>query len=126
MNYFVRRQEDDYSRCDGMLHEIKARDSLYKVSRLYGIPLEDLMEKNPMTDVYNLTIGDKLCIPVKHVPYIIWEGDTLDSVLERFHMDYRTFRDANPQMMPFKMETDSVIYIPESHMSAGRTPGSAG
>lgn len=46
MNYFVRRQEDDYSRCDGMLHEIKARDSLYKVSRLYGIPLEDLMEKN--------------------------------------------------------------------------------
>ena len=46
MNYFVRRQEDDYSRCDGMLHEIKARDSLYKVSRLYGIPLEDLMEKH--------------------------------------------------------------------------------
>lgn len=38
MNYFVRRQEDDYSRCDGMLHEIKARDSLYKVSAFMVSP----------------------------------------------------------------------------------------
>ena len=60
MNYFVRRQDNEYGRCDGMLHEIRERDSLYKVSRLYGVTVEDLMEKNPTVDVYNLTIGDKL------------------------------------------------------------------
>lgn len=47
MNYFVRRQDNEYGRCDGMLHEIKERDSLYKVSRLYGVTVEDLMEKIP-------------------------------------------------------------------------------
>ena len=56
MNYFVRRQDNEYGRCDGMLHEIRERDTLYKVSRLYGVTLEDLMEKNPMVDVYNLSL----------------------------------------------------------------------
>ena len=60
MNYFVRRQDNEYGRCDGMLHEIRERDSLYKVSRHNGVTEEDIMEKNPTVDVYNLTIGDKL------------------------------------------------------------------
>ena len=71
MNYFLRRQDNDYDRCDGMFHEIKERDSLYKISRFYGISLSELMEKNPNVDVYNLKIGDKLCIPVKNMPYIV-------------------------------------------------------
>ncbi len=114
MNYFVRRQDNEYGRCDGMLHEIRERDSLYKVSRLYGVTVEDLMEKNPTVDVYNLTIGDKLCIPVKHIPYIIQNGDTLDWLLEHFNMDYLTFRNANPQMKPIMMTENDVVYIPET------------
>ena len=113
MNYFVRRQENEYGGCDGMIHEIKEGDSLYKVARLYGISLEDLMEKNPTVDVYNLRIGDKLCIPAKHIPYIIKPGDTLDWILDHFGIDHVTFRNANPQMPPFRMEENSVVYIPE-------------
>ena len=114
MNYFVRRQDNEYGRCDGMLHEIRERDTLYKVSRLYGVTLEDLMEKNPMVDVYNLTIGDKLCIPVKHIPYIVQNGDTLDWLLEHFNLDYETFRYANPQMKPIVLAENDVVYIPET------------
>lgn len=112
MNYFVRRQDNEYGGCDGMLHEIKEKDSLYKVSRLYGVTVGDLMEKNPTVDVYNLTIGDKLCIPVKHIPYIIQPGDTLDWLLDHFNMDYNAFRKANPQMQPLLLEENSVVYIP--------------
>ena len=65
-------------------------------------------------DVYNLTIGDKLCIPVKHIPYIIQSGDTLDWLLEHFNMDYETFRSANPQMKPIMLTENDVVYIPES------------
>ncbi|MDD3221496.1 MAG: LysM peptidoglycan-binding domain-containing protein [Clostridia bacterium] len=114
MNYFVRRQDNEYGNCDGMLHEIKERDSLYKVSRLYGVTLNDLMEKNPTVDVYNLTIGDKLCVPVKHIPYIIQSGDTLDWLLEHFNMDYDMFRKANPQLAPWTLEENSVVYIPQN------------
>ena len=72
------------------------------------------MEKNPTVDVYNLRIGDKLCIPVKHMPYIIQGGDTLDWLLEHFNMDYKTFRNANPQMKPIMLPENDVVYIPET------------
>ena len=114
MNYFVQRQDTEYGRCDGIIHEIKSGDSLYKVSRLYGITLDDLLEKNPNVDVYNLRISERLCIPVKHIPYIIKQGDTLDRVLEQFDLNYEDFRRANPQMTPFMMEENTVVYIPEN------------
>ena len=116
MNYFLRRQDNDYDRCDGMFHEIKERDSLYKISRFYGISLSELMEKNPNVDVYNLKIGDKLCIPVKKMPYIVKKGDTLDWVLDHFKLDYDTLRNANPQMSPLMLEENEVIYIPGQGM----------
>ena len=114
MNYFVRRQENEYGGCDGMIHEIKEGDSLYKVARLYGISLEDLMEKNPTVDVYNLRIGDKLCIPMKYKTYQIKQGDTLDELLERFLIDYESFRGVNPQMKSIKLPEGEVVFLPET------------
>lgn len=113
MNYFLHRQDNEYGRCDGILHEIKEDDTLYRLSRFYQVNLEELFEKNPNVDVYNLKIGDKLCIPVKHMPYIIKKGDTLDWLLEHFNIDYPTFRSANPQIQPFVMTENEVVYIPE-------------
>ena len=113
MNYFLHRQDNEYGRCDGILHEIKEDDTLYRLSRFYQIDMEELFKKNPNVDVYNLKIGDKLCIPVKHMPYIIKKGDTLDWLLEHFNMDYPAFRLANPQMQPFVLTENEVVYIPE-------------
>lgn len=112
MNYFLHRQDNEYGRCDGILHEIKERDTLYLLSRLYGVPISQLLEKNPNVDVYNLKIGDKLCIPMNHMPYIIKPGDSLDWILEHFDIDYKELRDANPQMEPLMMPENEVIYIP--------------
>jgi spore germination protein YaaH len=114
MNYFVRRQDNEYGTCDGMLHEIKEGDTLYKISRMHGVTVGDLLEKNPTVDVYNLTIGDKLCIPVKHLPYIIQKGDTLDWLLEHFNLDYDTFRRANAQLESWQLPENEIVYIPQN------------
>lgn len=112
MNYFVHRQDNEYGSCDGILHEIKENDTLYLLSRMYGVKISDLLEKNPRVDVYNLKIGDKLCIPMKHMPYIVKAGDSLDGLLEHFDISYEAFREANPQMPPLMLTENEVVYIP--------------
>ena len=34
MNYFLKQQDQEYGQCDGVLHEIKENDTLYKLSTL--------------------------------------------------------------------------------------------
>lgn len=114
MNYFLKRQDSGYSPCDGILHEIKNNDTLYKISRLYQIPLNDLIDKNPMIDVYNLKIGDTLCIPVKHRNYLVKKGDTLDWILDKFDLDYESFRNANPQLSPIFLKENEMIFVPHT------------
>lgn len=53
----------NYERCKGFIYEIQEGDTLYLLSRRFSIPLVELMRANPYADVYQLKIGDTLCIP---------------------------------------------------------------
>lgn len=55
----------NYEYCNGRTHTIKKGDTLYALSRRYRVPLEMLLRANPYVDVYNLQVGDTLCIPVR-------------------------------------------------------------
>lgn len=47
-----------------MIHVIKEGDNLYQLSRQYRVPLALIMRANPYVDVYNLQVGQEICIPV--------------------------------------------------------------
>lgn len=55
----------NYEYCDGMTHTIKKGDTLYEISRAHNVPLSLLLRANPYVDVFNLQIGDTLCIPTR-------------------------------------------------------------
>ncbi|MDF2542212.1 MAG: hypothetical protein K0S47_1930 [Herbinix sp.] len=76
--------------CNGINHIIQKGDTLYSISRNYNVPLELIMRENPFTNVYNLQIGDVLCIPTKQMQeqfhfttYLIEDGDTIGTVLDK-------------------------------------------
>lgn len=53
--------------CNGMVHVIKQGETLYQLSRRYRVPLALILRANPYVDVYNLQIGQEICIPmVRH------------------------------------------------------------
>ena len=54
--------------CRGLIHVIEKGDTLYLLGRRYGVRVSDIMYANPYVDVYNLQIGDELCIPVAPMP----------------------------------------------------------
>ena len=73
-----------------MNYVIEKGDTLYSISRHFNIELNSIMEANPLVNVYNLMIGDTICIPVskpnsgftEFTDYLIQEGDTLGSVIK--------------------------------------------
>ena len=50
--------------CRGRVHVIKKGDTLYRLGKTYGVSVASIMRANPFVNVYNLQIGDELCIPV--------------------------------------------------------------
>lgn len=57
--------------CTGIIHVVKEGDSLYKIGKMHGVSVSALMYANPYVNVYNLQVGDELCVPVYNMP---WNG----------------------------------------------------
>lgn len=105
-------------RC-GIVHVIKEGDTLYKLSQTYKVKVVDLLLANPYVNVYNLQIGDEICVPVKavpvvdnHVPYIIREEDTLGSVLEKTDLSFEELAEHNPFVKEISLPVNNVMFLP--------------
>ncbi len=53
------------TRCNGVVHTIRRGDTLYLLSRHYNVSVNDIMNANRNINIYNLRIGDEICIPVR-------------------------------------------------------------
>lgn len=108
-------------KCDGIGYTIKAGDTLYNISRRYNIPLDLIMNANPFINIYNLQIGDVICLPVQIpisyenvITYVVKPGETLDSILQQFNISYEDFMQYN-NMINNTLQPGMVLIIP-SHM----------
>jgi len=66
MNYYnnVSSQQFMMGRCRGITHRIRRGDTLYKLSKVYGVSVSDIMGANPDSNIYNLQVGESICIPL--------------------------------------------------------------
>lgn len=75
-----------------MNYAIRQGDTLYGISRDYNVPLPLILRLNPFMDIYNLQVGDEICIPVQQqaaevgnvISYTVEEQDSLQSILDKF------------------------------------------
>lgn len=102
--------------CRGYVHVIEAGDTLYKLARKYDVKLFDLMRLNPYVNVYNLQIGDEICIPTMPArpekTYVVNEGDTLSQVLNAFGVGFDTLSKWNPALMELELPEGLILRMP--------------
>lgn len=55
----------NYEFCEGITHTIKKGDTLYSISRQHNVPIAMIIRANPYVDVYNLKVGETICVPVE-------------------------------------------------------------
>ncbi len=88
----------------GFNYEVKKADTLYSISRHFNVGISDLMDANPLVNLYHITIGESILIPVcvpkseytHFTTYLVREEDTLDKILKEnsLHMaDLLEFND---------------------------------
>lgn len=53
----------NFDRCYGFTHVIQKGDTLYKLSKQYHVKVSALILANPFVNIYNLQVGDEICIP---------------------------------------------------------------
>ncbi len=93
--------------CNGIIYIIKPGDTLYKIGQRYGIPTAKILRANPYTNIYNLRIGDKICIPTggdmateqvqdKTSIYTVGADESIKTVLERTNMKFAELVSMNP------------------------------
>lgn len=106
--------------CNGMVHVIKQGETLYQLSRRYRVPLALILRANPYVDVYNLQVGQEICIPVVR-PF---NGMVCMPIQQRNDgnprmMDnrQRQMPDGNEQEMSGQMPAEEMGGMPQQRMS---------
>lgn len=77
------------TKCNGIVHTIKRGDTLYLLSKHYGVTVNEIMNANRNINIYNLRIGDEICIPVYNRMSNNMFGD--NTMQEREGIDRREF-----------------------------------
>ena len=128
MNNYMKDKE-----CDGIKYRVQDGDTLYKISRMYNVSMGNLIEANRYMNIYDISVGDVICVPVdndinnsgggfsdnsegmngegKWVVYIVEDGDTLDKVLGLYDMDFEEFMDVNKQN-GILLKPGSIVVVP--------------
>ena len=108
----------NYKYCNGITHTIKQGDTLYSISRKHKIPLAMILRANPYVDVYNLKVGDTICVPVDNsngmgVPEENRRNDNvimLDNMMERNDRETdRNYMDDVTDNQRNSMENDGMM-----------------
>lgn len=117
----TKKTEEQERRCKGQLYKVEKGDTLYSISRKYDLRVRDLMRANPFVNVYQLQVGEELCIPVVLEnrpadgarPYLVKKEDTVLSILEENEVSIEELARLNRSVAVLKIPAGTLLLIPE-------------
>ncbi len=110
------RKGNMVSNCRGYVHVVKEGDTLYRIARQYDVRLFDIMRLNPYVNVYNLQIGDEICVPTMPPQsgnvYVVKKGETIGQVLDKLRMNFDTLSEWNPTLLEVELPDGLTLKLP--------------
>ena len=88
-------------------------DTLYSISRSYGIPLKDLINANRLSPPYTLYVGQTLHLPRKQY-HIVKRGESLYSISRDYNVDITTLSKINNLSTPYALHVGQKLQLPAS------------
>ena len=123
MHILMRKEVlEDTMNCNGTIYKVEKGDTLYSISRKYRLRVRDLMRANPFVNVYQLKIGEELCIPVvggseepdtDFRPYVVKREDTLLSILKEQQISFEELAKFNRSVAVLRLPAGTVLLVPK-------------
>lgn len=92
---------------------VQRGDTLYSISRHYGVPLKDLINTNNLHAPYTLHVGQRLSLPTKQY-HTVQRGDTLYSIARQYNVDVTSLSRVNNLQTPYSLSVGDRLVLPAS------------
>lgn len=106
-------------------HVVAKGETLYSISRKYGITVAELCTENKITQSQVLKVGQKLVIPAKALPttesYIVAKGDTFYGIARRHNMTVDELLSLNKLKNSDTLKVGQVLKVPASTTTIANT-----
>lgn len=100
------------------IHRVVRGNTVYSISRLYGVPVRSVIENNRLKPPYLLSVGQKLKLPGRR-GHSVAKGETVYSISRRYGVPINELTRANGIAPPYVIVVGQELAIPGS--SGGRT-----
>jgi murein DD-endopeptidase MepM/ murein hydrolase activator NlpD len=90
---------------------VRSGETLYAVSRRYGVPVRALIEANGLAPPFRLTAGRSLVVPQVR-QHIVQPGDTLYSISRLYGVDTSTLARDNGLQSPYRVWAGEALVLP--------------
>lgn len=114
------------TRADQRKHVLQAGETLYSVSRQYGVTVEDVLQLNPGLDINDIPVGYELLLPSEDAEqneltfdeegtlfHKVKRGETLYSIARYYDVSVREIRAVNPELGWGGPRSGDVLRIPQ-------------
>ncbi|OXM88173.1 glycosyl hydrolase family 18 protein [Paenibacillus rigui] len=95
------------------IHVVQSGESLYQLSRVYGVPLETIAATNEVPVNKTLVVGQALVIPITGSYYWVHPGDTIYSVAHKVGTDVQTLAEVNHLNLNYTLPVGLRLYVPQ-------------
>ena len=101
----------------------KSGDTLFKISRQYGVPLKELMYKNNFNDATKIIEGEVIVIPNtnnskdknnEYPTHKVMEGDTLYKIAREYNVNLKDIISINSLRNDTYLKLNQIILLPNN------------
>ncbi len=97
----------------GSVHVVSAGDTVYAISRKFGVPPKKIIAHNDLAAPYTLSIGQEIEIPGRPKDgHAVAKGDTVYGIARRHGVPLRALIDANELAPPYTLAVGQVLVVP--------------
>ena len=101
------------------IYVVQPGDSLWSISRRFGVSMDSISSVNKLYEVPALVIGQALVIPTNESLYTVRPGDSLWSIANRYGIRYETLAQYNGISYPYVIQVGMTLRIPELRKNYG-------
>jgi len=130
MNRIVKKRgfymrEEKSIQCNGTIYVVQEGDTMYKIAKKFRINLETIMQNNPYLNVFNLKIGDEVCLPLKKIPaienrypYVVKSHQTIWDILKEHQISFEDLAKGNTVVKELSLPAGTVLMIDKKNKVA--------
>lgn len=102
-----------------VIHVVRAGDSLYSISRKYGVPVEKIAADNELNVSQSLVIGQTIVVMVGTRRHTVRPGESLYSIARQYGTTVAAIQAANRITNPAAIGAGMVLTIPSGEGKLG-------